>query len=126
MLDTYQACRNCRFFKRTWSKVSKSMEVPVYLNYGQLFRYEQDRIAIRRPYKEPRIIEEGPYERRRQVEWHEYVPQDRGVCRRYPPQFASHPHDTASSWFPRVDENDYCGEWRPILESRNISAYPEE
>ena len=52
------------------------------------------------------------------VYWDEYEPQDRGVCRRYPP----HPYHRS----PTVSENHYCGEWRPILESRNISAYLEE
>ena len=56
--------------------------------------------------------------------WDEYKRQDNGVCRRYPPQLAG--TELVYHGFPRVDENDYCGEWRPILESMNISAYTEE
>ena len=116
MLDTYQACRNCRFFKRTWSKVSKSMEVPVRVRYYDLSISERNLITTR--VGNDTITEKGPYVHPCPVYWDEYVPQDSGVCRHYPP----HPYHFS----PTVDENHYCGEWRPILESRNVSAYPEE
>ena len=59
---------------------------------------------------------------------------DHGSCLRYPPQIESFPPQIEAletaisrSWlFPRIHKNSRCGEWRPILESGNISAYDEE
>ena len=52
-------------------------------------------------------------------------PEDHGKCRRYPAQFST--TDYRDSYrFPTVHESDWCGEWRPILESGNISAYEEK
>lgn len=52
---------------------------------------------------------------------------DRGSCLRYPPQIEALEIAIFRSWlFPRVHKNSRCGEWRPILESGNISAYDEE
>ena len=54
--------------------------------------------------------------------------ENKGECLRYPPQ-ASHYETIISAviWrFPEVHQADHCGEWRPILESGNISAYDDE
>ena len=52
---------------------------------------------------------------------------DSASCLRYPPQIESLEIAISRSWlFPRVHKNSRCGEWRPILESGNISAYDEE
>ena len=145
MIKSMQRCQNCRFFKRTWEKVQKREYVLTYLDYNELDEGEKRNITINylaphlRPrimpepriipedenrdmyvgnYKEPIITEKGPYVRERMVYWDEYVRLNRGVCRRYPP----HPYHSS----PTVNENHYCGEWRPILVSMNISAYEEE
>ena len=48
-------------------------------------------------------------------------------CLRYPPQIAVSDPIIYSAWlFPSVHETSRCGEWRPILENGNISAYEEE
>jgi len=52
---------------------------------------------------------------------------DSASCLRYPPQIEALEIAISRSWlFPRVHKNSRCGEWRPILESGNISAYDEE
>lgn len=55
------------------------------------------------------------------------VEEDQGFCLRYPPQIEALEIAISRSWlFPRVSKGSRCGEWRPILESGNISAYDEE
>ena len=147
MIKSMQRCKNCRFFKRTWEKVKKSAEVPTYLDYNELYEYEKEEVTIhyREPHlrplitykdeetgrsfskhKEPTITEEGPYVRKRTVRWEEYEPQDRGVCRRYPPQLTETSYRGVRQLLPDVNVNHHCGEWRPILVSGTISAYTEE
>ena len=147
MIKSMQRCQNCRFFKRTWEKVQKRAKVPTYLDYNELDNHEKAEVTLHynephlRPvieykdkktgrsmskYKEPTITEEGPYVRKRLVSWEEYEPQDRGVCRRYPPQLTETSRHGINQLLPNVDVDHYCGEWRPILASSTISAYPEE
>ena len=48
-------------------------------------------------------------------------------CKRYPPQAVRDEEGDINYWFfPEVDTNNCCGEWRPVLASRHISAYDEE
>ena len=133
MIKSMQRCQNCRFFKRTWEKVEKIAGVTYYLDRRELTRSEVHSIAGEKEYRGcaldrtgMAILPEKLYELQRPVRWEEYERQERGVCRRYPPQIATLTHHTVGQWFPDVDENDYCGEWRPILVSRTISAYTEE
>lgn len=52
---------------------------------------------------------------------------DRATCLRYPPQIEVSQEGYRTDWlFPKVNKTSRCGEWRPILESGNISAYEEE
>ena len=52
---------------------------------------------------------------------------DYGACLRYPPQIEVSAEGYRTDWiFPKVNKFSRCGEWRPILESGNISAYDEE
>ena len=53
------------------------------------------------------------------------LPENEGKCRRYPAQFSATDYHHLYR-FPTVRESGWCGEWRPILESGNISAYEEE
>ena len=113
MLNTYQRCQNCRFFKRNWKKVKKKMgQVPGYLTS------EDHRLL-------GTYIGKVSYLGEREVTWQEYEPEDHGVCRRYPPQFSATDYHKYYR-FPTIHENGYCGEWRPILISGSISAYEEE
>lgn len=60
----------------------------------------------------------------------------KGECKRFPPQivwydvdkeeYEEEAYDKVHWRFPEVYEYQRCGEWRPILESGNISAYDEE
>ena len=125
MIKSMQRCQNCRFFKRTWEKVEKRGLVTYYIDRRELTPDEINSIAGKIEYEDRVFDREGMiilpeklYERIHAVRWHEYVPLNKGVCRRYPP----HPYHSS----PRVDENHYCGEWRSILVSMNISAYTEE
>ena len=48
----------------------------------------------------------------------------KGTCYRYPPQVTF--EDGIDYYFsPEVYGHNWCGEWRPILENGNISAYYE-
>ena len=49
-----------------------------------------------------------------------------GECRRYPPQCASNGHNIRLYFFSKVTEDDWCGEWKPILKSGNTSVYDEK
>ena len=52
---------------------------------------------------------------------------DRALCLRYPPQIEVSQEGYKTDWlFPRVHKTSRCGEWRPILENGNISAYEKE
>ena len=56
-------------------------------------------------------------------------------CHRYPPQAKEETWQpegivstlTATFWrAPEVEKDHWCGEWKPVLTSGNISAYEEE
>ena len=53
-------------------------------------------------------------------------------CHRYPPQDKEKVWDPKGNmltywYFPEVNKDtDWCGEWRPILENGDISAYSED
>jgi hypothetical protein len=45
-------------------------------------------------------------------EWGDKIIAKFGRCRRYPPQTFSKATGYAEFNFPRVDKNDWCGEWK--------------
>ena len=58
----------------------------------------------------------------------EYTTKEKhGECKRYPPQVVSLDGEDSPHWYvPEVFYLDRCGEWRPVLESKHISAYEEK
>ena len=49
-------------------------------------------------------------------EWGDKITAKFGICRRYPPQTFSKATGYAEFNFPRVDKNDWCGEWKEEAE----------
>ena len=49
-----------------------------------------------------------------------------GDCRRFPPRIIVLSDYQIESVFPQTDIGDFCGEWKPILDSGSISVYDDE
>lgn len=49
-------------------------------------------------------------------EWGEKITAKYGVCRRYPPQTFSKASGYAEFNFPKIEKNDWCGEWKEGFE----------
>jgi len=50
-------------------------------------------------------------------EWGDKIIAKYGVCRRYPPQTFSKASGYAEFNFPRIEKNDWCGEWKEGFEA---------